>query len=136
MGTCEKMALEVGGRSRGSFKRFVEIGRVVNLTSRNKKYNGQLGVITDVIDGNRVMVSGPWSAFNPVDMKLTIHRGTKRKELPTMWTDCDVQGTFDATGWGKKVIKTQAKATATDFDRFKAMVAKKKINEKARASLA
>merc|ERR1711918_39665 len=98
------------------------IGRVVNLVSRNKKYNGQLGVIVDVIDGNRAMVSGPWSSFNPVeiklktevrlsDMKLTIHRGTKRKELPAMWADCDVQGTFDATGWGKKVIKTLLRQT-------------------------
>lgn len=50
----------------------------------------------------------------------------------------DIESTFAATSWGKKLIKRQAKAEMSDFDRFKAMCAKtsrSKLVRKAYAGL-
>lgn len=38
----------------------------------------------------------------------------------------DVFAKFEKTSWGQKLAKQKTKANMTDFDRFKAMVEKKK----------
>merc|ERR1712072_457634 len=95
------------------FTRFVQNGRVclVNFGSDT----GKLVTIVDVVDQNRAVVYGPTSGvprqilgykrLNLTDIKIDIGRGCK------------------------------AKASANDFDRFKAMVGHKKHMVRARKAM-
>merc|ERR1711924_86539 len=61
------------------------------------------------------------------DIKVEgVARGARKKTVDTAWTAEDIDGQWAATAWGKKCAACKAKATANDFDRFQAMVAKKK----------
>merc|ERR1711868_327262 len=100
------------------FTRFVQNGRVclVNFGPDT----GKLVTIVDVVDQNRAVVYGPTSGvprqimgykrLNLTDIKIDIGRGCKAKVVDAAWKACDVKG----------------KASANDFDRFKAMVNHKK----------
>merc|ERR1719484_506606 len=95
------------------FTRFVQNGRValVNFGADT----GKLVTIVDVIDQNRCVVYGPSSGVPRQVM------GYKRLNL----TDIKIE-----LGRGCK-----AKASANDFDRFKAMCAHKKLMVRTRKAL-
>merc|ERR1719482_1806814 len=104
------------------FTRFVQNGRValVNFGADT----GKLVTIVDVIDQNRCVVYGPSSGvprqvmgykrLNLTDIKIELGRGCKAK-------------TVEAA--------RKAKASANDFDRFKAMCAHKKLMVRTRKAL-
>jgi len=48
--------------------------------------------------------------------------------------DTDVKAKFAATSWGKKLSARSAKANQTDFDRYKAAVAKAKKSRAVRTA--
>merc|ERR1712072_1124406 len=124
------------------FTRFVQNGRVALVNYGPDK--GKLVCIVDVIDHQRCLVYGPTSGVARQTMSykrlsltdivingadgFAMGRGARKANV-------DIEGQWAATGWGKKVAARKAKASANDFERFKAMVAKKKINEKARAAI-
>ncbi|KAG2450843.1 hypothetical protein HYH02_004677 [Chlamydomonas schloesseri] len=118
------------------FKRYVEIGRVA-LINYGPEF-GKLVVITDVIDQNRALVDFPEQERRVVnfkrlaitDFKVDIKRHAAKKDLKKALADADVVAKFAASSWGQKLAKQAAKAATTDFDRYKAAVAKAK---KARA---
>merc|ERR1712146_274968 len=68
------------------------------------------------------------------DIKLPLGRGARKKTVDKAWQEASVEETFAASGWGKKLAAREQKARMTDFERFSAMVAKKKINQAARAA--
>merc|ERR1712072_1099615 len=118
------------------FTRFVQNGRVclVNFGSDT----GKLVTIVDVVDQNRAVVYGPTSGvprLNLTDIKIDIGRGCKAKVVDAAWKACDVEGKWAASSWGKKEAARKAKASANDFDRFKAMVGHKKHMVRARKAM-
>merc|ERR1712070_1128734 len=104
------------------FTRFVEMGRVV--------------LIIDVIDQNRCMVYSPettpqrretgYKRLSLTDLKIDIQRAARQKTCEKAWAASDVNAKWESTSWAKKIAARKAKATDTDFQRFKNMVAKKK----------
>merc|ERR1719453_732196 len=104
------------------FTRFVQNGRVALVNYG--EHQGKLVVIVDVVNHNEALVYGPTSGvarqllsykrMQLTDIVLDISRGQRKKNVDAAW----------------------AKAAMGDFDRFKAMVAKKEVNAKARKAVA
>lgn len=98
---------------------------------------GKLATITDVIDHGRVLVDGPTTGVKrqSVSFKrctltpivLTIPRSIGSKALAKKVTDQDLVGKWNKTAWAKKIQKRTIRAGLSDFDRFKLMLAKKKV---------
>ncbi|OWM67898.1 hypothetical protein CDL15_Pgr010836 [Punica granatum] len=112
------------------FKRYVEIGRVA-LVNYGKEY-GRLVVIVDVIDQNRALVDAPdmvrtqmnFKRLSLTDIKIDIKRVPKKKTLIQAMQEADVQGKWQKSSWGRKLIVQKKRASLNDFDRFKLMLAK------------
>jgi large subunit ribosomal protein L14e len=115
------------------FTRFVEIGRVCLITYG--KQEGKLCVIVDVLDQNRALVDGPeiprmkinFRRVSLTDIKMDITRSTKTGKLNTAWKEQDVDKKWNATSWAKKRAAKTKRANLSDFQRFKAMVLRKKV---------
>ena len=118
-----------------TFARQVQVGRVVVMTYGPDA--GKLATITDVIDHGRVLVDGPTTGVKrqSVSFKrctltpivLTIPRSIGSKALAKKVTDQDLVGKWNKTAWAKKIQKRTIRAGLSDFDRFKLMLAKKKV---------
>ncbi|RAL42451.1 hypothetical protein DM860_016738 [Cuscuta australis] len=116
--------------SKMPFKRYVEIGRVA-LVNYGKDY-GKLVVIVDVVDQNRALVDAPdmvrsqinFKRLSLTDIKIDIKRVPKKKTLIAAMEAADVQGKWEKSSWGKKLIVQKRRAELNDFDRFKLMLAK------------
>ncbi|KZV21498.1 hypothetical protein F511_08263 [Dorcoceras hygrometricum] len=116
------------------FKRYVEIGRVA-LVNYGKEY-GHLVVIVDVIDQNRALVDAPgivrsqmnFKRLSLTDIKIDIKRVPKKKTLIAAMEAADVKNKWESSSWGRKLIVQKRRAALNDFDRFKLMLAKIKVN--------
>mmetsp|Transcript_16794 Transcript_16794/g.31177 ORF Transcript_16794/g.31177 Transcript_16794/m.31177 type:complete len:134 (-) Transcript_16794:43-444(-) len=127
------------------FKRFVEPGRLALITYG--PCEGKMCTIIDIVDQKRVIVDGPEAAtgvrrhmmpakrLSLTDFKVTIPRGAREKTLKLAMEKEGIMGKWEATAWAKKLAAKKAKATMTDFDRFKLMVAKKKRSKVIKAAL-
>ena len=115
------------------FTRFVEIGRVCLITYG--KLEGKLCVILDVIDQNKALVDGPeiprqkinFRRISLTDIKMDIKRSIKTGKLDAAWKEQDVDAKWAKTSWAKKRVAKTKRANLTDFQRFKAMVLRKKV---------
>lgn len=117
------------------FKRYVEVGRVVLINYGPDA--GKLATIIDVVDQNKCLVDGPvnltgvtrqvisYGRIALTDLTVKISRNARQKSLTAAWTEADIQAKWDATSWAKKLAAKRKRATLSDFDRFKVMVAKK-----------
>ena len=118
-----------------TFSRTVEVGRVVVLTYG--PHAGKLATIVEIIDHGRVLVDGPTTGVprHSVSFKratltpisLSIPRGIGSKALTAKVTKQDLQGLWAKTAWAKKMAKREARSNMSDFDRFKLMLARKKV---------
>ncbi|KIY98607.1 putative 60S ribosomal protein L14 [Monoraphidium neglectum] len=123
------------------FKRYVEIGRVAIINYGPEV--GKLVVISDVVDQNRALVDAPgftrrvetFKRLTLTDFKLDIPRLAAKKVVNEKWAADDINGKFDATAWGKKLKARADKAAQSDFDRYKAAVAKSKKGRLIRAAV-
>mmetsp|Transcript_1628 Transcript_1628/g.4335 ORF Transcript_1628/g.4335 Transcript_1628/m.4335 type:complete len:141 (-) Transcript_1628:180-602(-) len=114
------------------FKRYMEIGRVAFINFGSEY--GQLVVVSDILDQNRALVDAPGQARRVVnfkrlaltDIKIELPRMAAKKVVVAKFAEADVLKKFAASAWGRKVAKQTAQAATTDFDRFKAAVAKAK----------
>lgn len=61
------------------------------------------------------------------DLKVKIGLNAGHKALVAAWTKADILNKWNSSSWGVRLAKRAAKSSATDFDRFAAMVAKKKV---------
>ncbi|XP_054799226.1 probable 60S ribosomal protein L14 [Prosopis cineraria] len=124
------------------FKRYVEIGRVA-LINYGKDYV-KLVVIVDVIDQNRALVDAPdvvrsqmnFKRLSLTDIKIDIKRVPKKRDLLQAMEAADVKKKWENSSWGRKLIVQKRRASLTDFDRFKLMLAKIKRAGAVRQELA
>ncbi|XP_030548714.2 probable 60S ribosomal protein L14 [Rhodamnia argentea] len=124
------------------FKRYIEIGRVA-LINYGKDY-GRLVVIVDVVDQNRALVDAPdmvrsqmnFKRLSLTDIKIDIKRVPRKSALIKAMQEADVQGKWDKSSWGRKLIVQKKRASLNDFDRFKLMLAKIKRGSLIRQELA
>jgi large subunit ribosomal protein L14e len=115
------------------FKRYVEVGRVVLINYGPDA--GKLATIIDVVDQNKCLIDGPntgvarqmiaYGRIALTDFTVKISRNARQKSLTAAWAEAGVQAKWDATSWAKKLAAKKKRATLSDFDRFKVMVARK-----------
>ena len=127
-----------------SFKRHVELGRVCLINYGEQE--GKLCTIVDVIDSNRVLVDGPApvtgvkrQAINLKRIQLTNIKvpgklNASQKTLKSLWESEGVEAQWKATNQFKKRNSRALRATTTDFDRFKILIAKKERSAKRKAA--
>ena len=121
------------------FSRFVEAGRVALINFGPDE--GKLCTIVDFVDQNKCLVDGPFSvtgvsrkvvSFSRLaltDFVVKIERGARGKAVVDAWKEEDILAKWEATPWAKKLAKRKKRASLSDFDRFKVMVAKKQKTE-------
>ncbi|XP_003737749.1 60S ribosomal protein L14 [Galendromus occidentalis] len=114
---------------------YVEIGRVVYLT--RGKDQGKLGVIVDVVDQNRALVTGPGLKRKPQlfkHIRLTPQvlggfcSGTKDIIVKKRFEENDVEKKFKESLFYKKLTARQTRENLNDFQRHKVLYLKKKMN--------
>ena len=117
------------------FTRFVEVGRVAAINYGPDA--GKLCTIIEILDGKRVLVDGPTKVtgigrqvitlkrLSLTDIVVPIFRNATQKSLEQAWEQSDALNKWDNTPHGKKLAMKRTRASLTDFDRFKVMVAKK-----------
>merc|ERR1711988_1537308 len=57
--------------------------------------------------------------------KVKLQRGARMRTCVKAWAESDVEAQWASTNWAKKIAAQKRKATISDFQRFKDMVAKK-----------
>ncbi|CAM9774709.1 unnamed protein product, partial [Choristocarpus tenellus] len=115
------------------FTRFVEIGRVVLINYG--PYQGKLAIIIDVVDSNKALVDGPltgvprqmipFKRMALTDFTIKIQRNARHGTIIKACKEADLLKKWEATSWAKKKSCKVKRATMTDFDRFKVMIARK-----------
>merc|ERR1712205_131715 len=123
------------------FTRFVQNGRICLCNYGPDE--GKLVMIVDVIDDKRCLCYAPdmarkvmtYKCLSLTDIVVPIARAPRKKTADAAWAAAGVEAQWAATSWGKKFAARKAKATATDFERFQQMCAKKKLNAAARAKV-
>ncbi|GAA97388.1 uncharacterized protein L969DRAFT_23823 [Mixia osmundae IAM 14324] len=117
-----------------SFKRFVEVGRVVLLNAG--PLEGKLAVIVEIIDHNRALIDGPTTgvarqAFPYRRMVLTpfvLNKLTRAAGSPIVkkvWEASGVDEKWNQSAWAKKRAAIQKRRQAGDFERFELMLLRK-----------
>ena len=115
------------------FKRFVEVGRVVLINYGPDE--GKLATIIDIVDQNKCLIDGPTTGVSRqvisfkrialTDIVVKIQVNAREKTLKKAWDEANVLATWEATSWAKKLAAKKKRASLSDFDRFKVMVARK-----------
>ncbi|KAJ2799571.1 hypothetical protein H4R20_004387, partial [Coemansia guatemalensis] len=117
-----------------SFKRLVEVGRVVLITHGADA--GKIATIVDIVDHNRAIVDGPTTGVSRqvIAYKNTVLTDIVVKRLPrTVGTKAlakflekeQVVEAWQKTAWAKKLEARKRRSNLSDFDRFKLMRLKK-----------
>merc|ERR1719152_384947 len=116
------------------FERFVEPGRLCRIAYGSDV--NKMCTIVDIVDEKRVVVDGPTTGvmrqpiplkwLNLTDFKCDLKRGAKEKALKSALKESDAIASFEKSAWGKKIATKAKKATLTDYERFRLMLAKKK----------
>ncbi|CAO3642236.1 unnamed protein product [Cunninghamella echinulata] len=112
----------------GSFKREVQVGRVVLLNFGADA--GKLAVIIDIIYHNRALIDGPTTGvarqpYRYKDLSLTplvikgLPRNAGQKAVKKFLTKSDVVANWEKSAWAKKLATRKVRASLSDFDRFK-----------------
>ena len=121
------------------FKRYVEVGRVVLFNYGPE--TGKLATIIDIVDQNKCLVDGPaeltgvsrqvvsFSRIALTDLMVKIQPNARQKTLKNAWAEADTLAKWEASSWAKKLASRKKRASLSDFDRFKVMVAKKQKAE-------
>uniref|UniRef100_A0A6U0GYB4 Large ribosomal subunit protein eL14 domain-containing protein n=1 Tax=Helicotheca tamesis TaxID=374047 RepID=A0A6U0GYB4_9STRA len=119
----------------GVFTRYVEIGRVVLINYGPDA--GKLATIIDIVDQNKCLVEGPaditgvtrqvipYKRIALTDLKVKICRNARSKTLKAAWAEADTLKQWESSSWAKKLAAKKKRASLSDFDRFKVMVARK-----------
>ena len=123
------------------FTKFVEIGRVVYISKG--KNEGKLAVITNVVDGNKVLVDGPStgvprSVRNFKDLQLTkfklpVRVGQRTGGVKKAFDEAGIISKWNESSWAKGIQKRTLRAGLNDFERFKVLRVKQLRNRIIRA---
>jgi large subunit ribosomal protein L14e len=121
------------------FKRYVEVGRVVLINYGPE--TGKLATIIDIVDQNKCLIDGPaditgvsrqvisFTRIALTDFTVKIQRNARQSTLKKAWAEADTMAKWEASSWAKKLASRKKRASLSDFDRFKVMVAKKQKSE-------
>merc|ERR1712170_34877 len=90
-------------------------------------------VIVDLIDMNRVLVSGaatgrivtPMRRLELTPYKVPIQRGMGHKKVMDIFKKSNVVALFRNSNRGRQILKQKMKRTMTDFERFELQLLKK-----------
>jgi large subunit ribosomal protein L14e len=127
------------------YHKYVEIGRVVYVASGTDE--GKLGVVVNVVDGNRVLLDGPEktgvrrAVRNFKELQLTklkvagLRVGQRTKGVRAAYAASDIDAKWRESAWAKKIEKQKIRASLNDFERFKVLVAKQRRNRLIRVEL-
>jgi large subunit ribosomal protein L14e len=108
---------------------------------------GKLCTIIDVVDAKRVLVDGPQSItgvhrqvlqikrISLTDIVVKVSRTATVKSLTKAWKEADALATWEASAWAKKLATKKVRSNLSDFDRFKVMVLKKRMNRLVRTEV-
>ncbi|THH10625.1 hypothetical protein EW145_g1191 [Phellinidium pouzarii] len=128
-----------------TFKRFVEVGRLVLLKSGASA--GKVAVIVEIIDHNRAIIDGPTTSvprqsypFRHLTLTTIVlpklpraaGTGVVRKRL----TEDKTLEKWESSAWAKKLASVSARRQLNDFQRFGVMLAKKQRRDTVRKGLA
>ena len=118
------------------FQKFVEVGRAVLINYG--PLAGRVAVIVELINTSRVLVEGPLTGvrrqemslrrLSMTDFVLDIARSIKSSSLKKAVEDFGLNKKYEATSYGKKLQRAVTRSKLTDFDRFKVMVLRQKVN--------
>ena len=118
-----------------TFTRYVEVGRIVLINFGPE--TGKLATIIDIVDSNKCLIDGPaditgvtrqviaFGRISLTDLTVKIQRNARAGTLKKAWTDADTLNKWESCSWAKKLAAKKKRASLTDFDRFKVMIAKK-----------
>ena len=117
-----------------SFKRYVEVGRVVVINQGEDA--GKLAVITEIIDHNKAIVDGPTTGvarqairYRYVSLTKLVAKGLPRgagsSTVKKVLEKENIVQKWTESTWAKKQAARKAKSQMTDFDRFNVMLLKK-----------
>ncbi|CAG8658898.1 23364_t:CDS:2, partial [Cetraspora pellucida] len=126
--------IHVEDLKKGSFKRFVEVGRVVFINYGEDA--GKLAVIVDIVDHNRALIDGPTTgvtrhshAFRRLTLTDLVIKGFPRggrSSIVKKYLEKEnILEKWNQTAWAKKLESRKRRAALTDFDRFKLLKLKK-----------
>ena len=115
----------------------LEVGRVVLFNFG--PYVNRLAVVVDMVSAKQILVSGPGlgvpkTVTNVKRLRLTkfrlasVQKNEKQKSLEEKIAKADVQGRFNETALGARLLKQQRRRTLTDFERFKAKQLRMRLN--------
>lgn len=128
------------------FTRYVEVGRVALINYGED--SGKLCTIINIVDGNRALVEGPqaltgvcrkmvnFKRLTLTEIKVNIGMQSKTSKLLKAWKDEDVLTKFAESDLGKTLDQRKKRASMSDFDRFKVMVARKQRSKAIKKKLA
>merc|ERR1712032_156832 len=114
----------------------MQVGRVVYITFGPCK--GKLAVVVDIVDENRILVAGPTTG---VDRQVlpskrialtkfrvkSVLRNQKESVLRKNIEAFGMEKRWNETAMAKKLAAQHARATCSDFDRFRAMVLRRQV---------
>ena len=121
------------------FTRYMEVGRVVLVNYGPDA--GKLATVVDIVDQNKCLIDGPeeitgvtrqvipYTRIGLTDLTVKIQRNARQKALKKGWSEGEVLAKWEASSWAKKLAAKKKRASLSDFDRFKVMVAKKQKAE-------
>ncbi|GAA5959669.1 hypothetical protein JCM21900_002152 [Sporobolomyces salmonicolor] len=131
--------------SEATFKRYVEVGRVVLLNDGPDA--GKLATIVEIIDHNRALIDGPSTgvARQPFAYRRLVLTPYVLKKLPRAAGTSTVKKVFDASevvakweksAWAQKRKATETRRNTSDFERFEVMLLKKQRRRLVQAAAA
>jgi len=113
---------------------FVKPGRLVRIIRGPR--TDKVGVVTDIIDSNRVLISNPedkkmWlhvqnlANLEPLKFSVAIKRGAKCKEVKEALAAKKTLAKYEKTTKARKIAAASALANSTDFERYQLIVARR-----------
>jgi len=116
-------------------KKFVEVGRVVHITSGPSA--GEIGCIVDIIDAKRLLVDGPKMPRREIKLKdmfltrilLKMEKALSHKPLMALWKKFLVDQRYAKTVHAQRLEKKAKREACTDFEFFKVRMASRQMNK-------
>ncbi|KZS97412.1 60S ribosomal protein L14 [Sistotremastrum niveocremeum HHB9708] len=127
-----------------TFKRFVEVGRVVLIN--DGPFAGKIAVISEIVDHNRAIIDGPTSGVPRQSFPyrhltltpLTVTSLPRGAGTGTIKKLLEKQGTtekWNESSWAKRREVIASRKKLNDFERFGAMLKKKQVRDLVRKEI-
>merc|ERR1712093_188929 len=103
-----------------TFKRYVEVGRVVLVNDGPS--SGKLAVIVEIIDHARALIDGPETGVPR--QAIAYKKVVLTPYVSKVWKASGVQEKWEQSAWAKKRAVQSKRRSLSDFDRFKVQLLK------------